>query len=176
MKIPTTTNIVARTLVWLAAVASPVQGLTGPASGCSCGEPRSQRASECNGCCAAASAGEVSACRCCAARSHGAVSRGGDHVRAASGSGGCCSESSDRQSACQCGVHCQCNGRKHPAPSIPPAVNDTVDKVAAGYQTSNAVATALLPEAFPQLGSHFDAQAMARAPLDRCALLSRFTL
>lgn len=156
-----TRTLTARTLIWLAAIAVPVQGLWAASCGCSsskasCQEERSKR------CCC--SVDKLRAGRCCAAR------------RQATASHSCCSKSeSGNESTCSCGIRCQCGKTNDQKPATPPAENTTAEKVSSDSTTSLSVET-VVPMQFTQryAVTSFDADSLAA--LDRCVSLCRFTL
>ena len=148
----TTRHFASRTLIWLAALAIPSQGL--PSKSCGCTDSKA--------CCQ--SAGQVLDSGARNPADHGTCCRshhGGEGKRS------CCSHSSvDGDSPCQCGMNCRCGENEQPTPAAPPVENDSTEKISA-----DAVSTAALVVC-PSFASNrhlgFFDEAAASTALDRC--------
>lgn len=188
-----TRGITARTLIWLAAMTVPVQGL--PAASCGCAtsdQSRCQTVEQSKRCCATTAVTTkhsccqeqiAGPCRCTGAK----VCRCGDKNPCRERAHACCTERATThsccsscdtagESACPCGINCQCGQSKEPSkPAAPPVENNTAEKVASDSVSTVSLATVVQP---PIARRTLDSSAMtdALAALDRCATLCRFTL
>ena len=154
-----TRDIVARTLIWLAAIAVPVQGL--PAASCGCASDKTSCKAG-DACCCSAEIVRRGRC-CCTTRQVGTAHS-------------CCSKAAGGQeSACKCGLNCQCGKPKQPKPATPPVENNRTEKVASNSFTTVSVAIVYRPETTRRRDgrcAHVDVV----TALDRCTSLCRFTL
>lgn len=168
-----TNNIAARTLIWLAAITIPVQGLPAAPCGCIGGKSCCQRqvAGSC-GCtgakvcrCGETGPRRTPAKSCCVARLEK------ETCRSTSGS------TSSKGCACQCGTNCQCGSSKEPRePATPPVEhNNPTEKVVSDSLAVVSVAT-VYQSRFTRRSPDASVELDARAALDRCAALCRFTL
>ncbi len=194
-----TKRIAARTLIWLAAVTVPVQGLPAAACGCTSGRSCCQKDEKSGSCCCAAKSHasgkpqhsccqqrSADRCRCTGAK----VGRCGESSPCRKQSRSCCAErvatgtrcaanNSDTFGvlACKCGVNCQCGTSKEPREPVAPPVenNNPTEKMASDSGSIARDATAHAPQITQR---HADAcvEADALTALDRCASLCRFTL
>lgn len=158
----TTRSITARTLIWLAAITVPVQGL--PATSCGCTSGTSCcNARQSQGCCC--SAEKVRDGRCCCAR------------REAESGHSCCSKAkSSHDSVCKCGINCQCGKAKQSQPATPTQPeNNSAEKIASDVANAVCVVAADQPPVTPR-GSQGAVQSDAFTAQDRCISLCRFTL
>ena len=156
-----TRNITARTLIWLAAVTVPVQGLPAPSCGCTGGEAccKQQHVRGC--CCSARKVRER--CCCCASLQAGAGSS-------------CCSEAeSGQDSSCNCGLDCQCGKATQQEPATPPVEDNQTEKVVGDSLTTTTRATFGQPQT-TRRREYESAGVVAVTALDRCTSLCRFTL
>ena len=157
-----TRAITARTLIWLAAITVPVQGL--PAASCGCnGGTTCCNARQSQGCCC--SAEKVREGRCCCAR------------REAESGRSCCGKAkSSHDSGCQCGVNCQCGKAKQSQPATPnPSENSSAEKIASDAASAVSVVAVYQPPLLPR-GNKEPVQSDAFTAQDRCVSLCRFTL
>lgn len=157
-----TKHIAARTLIWLVAIAVPVQGL--PAASCGC--PRSisccQKTGQSKVCCC--SAEQVRAGRCCCTQRTGKVVQSS-----------CCKAQCWANSSCRCGVNCRCGETEPPSPAALPVENSPTRN-----SVSDAVSTISVTAGYqPQLSrrpNDTSAETGLFTALDRCVSLCRFTL
>jgi len=186
-----TKHIIGRTLVWLAAVTIPVQGLPAAQCGCSSSGQTLEEANEkssacCAGnliatnrpeayCCSQPIAGR---CPCTGAE----VCRCGETSSYCQQRPACCSVGDASGSSCQCGTgcqcgdNCQCNQDSVPAqPAIPPVENSSTERILTNSAATASCGIVYLPSATRQ---HLDLHAGANAltALDCCVALCRFTL
>ncbi len=179
-----TRHTAARTLVWLATIAMPLQSL--PTAACGCTTSGAQ-ACEVGG--ALAGSGELSVGRCPCTGAE--VCHCGELSPCRkSSSHSCCSEKSASPSCCHgcccsrgntgtcpCGANCQCGNSDAPkAPPTPPTENnDSSERILADILSVGSFAGIYSPDATRQ---HLDIYPVAAAldALDRCVVLCRFTL
>jgi hypothetical protein len=157
----TSKYLAARVLIWLAAIAVPLQGV--PAKSCGCVDSKTccQKDTESN-CCWCRSA-EKARGWCCSARRQAAA-----HA--------CCGDHTGQKSGCQCGSRCQCGQSKPPQPTAPPVESNTpAEKVVSDGASAAFIADVVLPEVAQ---SHFGAaiELGTATALDRCVFLCRFTI
>ncbi len=194
----TTRNIAARTLIWLAALAIPVQSL--PAASCGCvsglesGDQADCRCSEERDAGPTGCASQASRPSCCSKKSSGpcrctgaAICRCGNDSacrttsstccsKTASTNGCCCSEKGD--GSCQCGPFCTCD--MSDSQKLPPAEPLSPDQSSSEQLTASLSADAatgevvFMPPVRPAGSSPSDS--IAATSLDRCIALSRFAL
>lgn len=107
----TNNNIALRTLVWLAALALPVQAIPASSCGCSRGVSGCQAGSRGQCCC---SAETVQQGTCCCGR-----------TKTESGPSCCKRAVTSRDSGCECGVNCRCGKAQQPPPATTPTENTT---------------------------------------------------
>jgi hypothetical protein len=156
-----TRHIAGRTLLWLAAIGVPVNGLQAVSPGCSASgacTAQSQHARTC-----ACSAQPERSDSCCAAR------------RKQSENHSCCGKTQDTSDTpCKCGIGCRCGKDEQQAPTAPPVENNRPTEKVASACTSVAAPfkTHLSSAKWCQASSCF---LEALAALDRCAHLCRFT-
>lgn len=200
----TTRHIAARTLIWLAAIALPVQSLPAASCGCASGSSCCQNGelSDCRfqdgdtskhgccntasakGCCSQSSGGQ---CRCTGA----AVCRCGKSSSCKKATA-CCGAKATKTSCCstaqhacgesggqcQCGSFCMCNVGG--TPKLPPAEpvspeRSSSDQLIALLTLDVATGDVLaMPPKRPAASTI--GEAIAATSLDRCIELSRFTL
>lgn len=152
-------DITARTLIWLAAIAVPVQGLPAAACSCASGKITCKAAGAC--CC---SADKVRESRCCRAR------------RQVGTAPSCCgSAPRGHDSPCTCGFHCQCRKGKLPTPATPSAASHQTEKMVGDAVSTISVAKVHRSQTMPRRADEFvDGDVLTAG--DRCASLCRFTL
>lgn len=150
-----TRNIVARTLIWLAALTVPVQGLAAASCGCTGGKAHSEAKPSTGGGCSTRKASDSPLC--CGERRQDAGQS-------------CCGNST-----CQCGLSCRCGETKQQQPVTPPAEQNQSEKVANDSLATASIATAC-PTQTTRRHEDASADANALAALDRCVSLCRFTL
>lgn len=171
-----TQHIAARTFVWLAAVAIPLQGLPAFTCGCdsvaTCSHKTETVPSCCStgktnsGCC---SKNKTTASCCSKDKSSGSCCSS-DEAKT-TGKGGCLCEGS-----CTCGANCQCGKDSVPAePTAPPVENSSPKRVVADSAAAASIAAIYQPSS---TGRHPNVctGATALSALDRCATLCRFTI
>ena len=157
-----TRGITARTLIWIAAIIVPAQGLAAASCGCN-GGTTCCKARQSQGCCC--SAEKVREGRCCCAR------------REAESGHSCCSKAKgSHDSGCRCGINCQCGKAKQSQPATPtPPENNLAEKIVSDVATAVCVVADYQPPVIPRdnegvvQSDEFTAQ-------DRCISLCRFTL
>lgn len=117
LMISKTRHTAARTLIWLAALAIPVQGLPASSCGCTGGKACCREVGQRPGCCCAAE--RVREARCCCAR------------RETEAGQSCCGKAqSGPDSGCRCGTHCRCGKTSQPTPATPtPVEHDSMEKL-----------------------------------------------
>lgn len=180
-----TQHLAARTLVWLAAVAIPMQSLQSAASGCACLKTCFEAVDRSQGSCCASgqpSPGRCSCtgamvCRCgetspCHRQAHACCS--GQRAKASCCSGGRCSPT--RDGTCPCGANCHCGENNVPeAPATPPVENYSPERIVAA--SASAVSCAIVHQ-LVTTRQHLDvcAAADALSALERCVTLCRFTI
>ena len=161
----TTANFIARSLIWMAVIAIPAQGMQ--VSTCGCGE--GNVASSANGgsspCCHSA-APKSGGC-CCIAEPATCC---GDSTTSADAP--CCSSDS---SSCQCGINCQCGKVKAPTPTRPPVENTGPEKVSIDSLSVDSQVY-FCPLHSDERHTSATPSAGVMAALDRCISLCRFTL
>ena len=157
---PSPHAITARALIWIAALATPVQSLPAGSCGCDSGMICSSE-EQFTRCCSSANAARSNSC--CSAR------------RNLSSAYSCCSKAKgSKNSSCQCGVNCKCGKTKQSKPATPPIETIDVEKVVnesltATTQIANSpITTQRLVRSFAPVD--------ANAALDRCVSFCRFTL
>lgn len=143
-------NIAARTLIWLAVIAIPVQSL--PASSCGCSSGGT--------CCQ----GEQKPSSCCSAKkNHGKTSV----------THSCCGESQrDQDSPCNCEVNCQCGKSEQPKPATPPVENNAPEKAASDSVSMIPIHHPQTPQPHRDVSTAID----GLVALNSCVSLCRFTL
>ena len=177
-------HLAARMLVWLAAMAVPVQGL--PTDGCICTSVSSasdKTAPTANNCCASshASCGRcpctgAEVCRCgqsslCHKPSHSCCA---GHRAKASCCSDCCG-SNGTHGTCPCGEDCQCGKNDTPkTPATPPVEPNSPERIVA--DSAMAISSAVVYQR-SALRQHVDfcMEIDSLAALDRCVILCRFT-
>lgn len=154
--------IAARTLIWLASIAAPVQVL--PAESCGCVDRTAccHRHAESKNCCCRSAANARGGC--CSAQRKSAVAHA------------CCGDQTGQKSACNCGLSCQCGKSKPPQPTAPPVEsNSPTEKLVGDGALAVFIAGVVLPEVPPQRIAVSIERDTVTA-LDRCVSLCRFTL
>lgn len=156
-----TRNFTARTLIWLAAIAVPVQSLPAATCGCEsnqscCGNKQSKT------CCCLAE--RVQQGRCCCTTGRGDTAHS------------CCSKANAEQdSPCKCGLNCQCRKSKQPTPAAPTPEDNTTQKVASNSTSIVSLVSVYQPQVSKRHNDvAFDAGSLAA--LELCISLCRFTL
>jgi hypothetical protein len=171
----TTNSIAARTLIWLAAITIPVQGMPSRSCGCARSKICCQKDGRSKGCCC--SAEKVREGRCCCAdkqaTSTGSCCSASRHKAALRSC--CCTARGGQDSTCNCGSNCQCGTNQQPRPATPPVENNTAEKMASDSIATVSVATVYQPQT-TQRHNHTSTAADALAALDRCVSFCRFTL
>ncbi len=168
---PNSHHIAAQTLIWLAALTVPVQGV--PTASCGCGNREACCGTiERSACCCCTEA-RVREGRCCCTGKR-LVSVGSPCCvshRASASSCKFCQTASD----CTCEEACQCGTNRQNVPATPPAGNSVVEKLASDFVSAPAFATACPLQVTRQ---HDDSSSAldGLAEVDRCASLCRFTL
>lgn len=158
----TSKYIAARTLIWLAAIAAPVQELPAESCGCVGRTASCQRHVESkSSCCRSAAKAREG---CCSAQRKTAI------VHA------CCGDQTGQKSTCNCGLSCQCGKSKPAQPTAPPVeINSPTEKVVSDGALAVFISGVVLPEVPPQrIDASFELGTVTA--LDRCASLCRFTL
>ena len=173
----------ARTLVWLAAIAMPLQ--SSPAAACGCTNSDAP-ACEVGGALTGSAESSVGRCPCTGAE----VCRCGESSPCHESSRSCCSKQNAAPSCCQdsccskgssgscpCGANCQCGKSDAPeAPRTPPTENNnSSERIVADILSVGLFAGIYSPDT---TGQHFNisTDAAALAALDRCVVLCRFTI
>ena len=173
----TANRAAARMLIWLAAFATPLQGLSPVAGACTrtaslscCGSDLvNARRCPCTGAevcrCGQSSSSRESSHSCCSRQN------------AVSSSGNCCCCASGRDKTCPCGTNCQCGKSDAPQPpaTLPAANANDSERIIASATSSVSFAGSCRPDAAQQ---HTDvsAETVALRALDRCVVLCRFAL
>jgi len=193
----TTRDIAARTLIWLAALAIPVQSLPAASCGCAIGLESGDQADcrcpeerDAGPICCASQARRPS---CCSKKSSGpcrctgaAVCRCGQdsacrstsscYSKSDSKHGCCCSEKGD--GSCQCSLFCTCNvsdSQKLPLAEPLSPDQSSSEQLTASLSADAATGDVVsLPPVRPVASSQSDS--IVATSLDRCISLSRFTL
>jgi hypothetical protein len=195
-----TQQLTARILVWMAAVAIPLQGWPTTGCGCAGGKVSSDQTCQkqhCRDCSRSAPDNEPGDCcnqqvanRCCSTEAKvcrcGETSPCPPHSSpCCSGNrttGNCCSSSDMTASAgssgseCQCGSDCRCgNGKVPPEPAAPPAETSSPERMiadSAGAASSGAIYLPSMTR--PRLDLEVGTDALSAH--DCCVTLCRFTL
>lgn len=158
----TTKQIATRTLIWLAAILIPLQGIPAPACGCFASNECSQSSTQIRSCCCSEEAVSQGQC-CCSRREAGAT-----HP--------CCSGvSSGQDSTSQVACNCQCGKTNQDIPATPPVENNQLEKVLTDAPVVSSLGTTYQPKATSQQGV-VSSVATPLAALDRCISLCRFSL
>lgn len=159
-----TQQLVARSLVWLATVAIPVQGLsTTTCYGCNSGMACSSSFSAAQtSCCSQQVAGswQPENCACCSGNEAGSS---------------CCS-SDNSTTGCSCGDNCQCGTSNVPAePVAPPVENNSSERILADSIEAASFATVSLPSTTRQQSNvHVGVNSLTAH--ESCVILCRFML
>jgi hypothetical protein len=171
-----TKHTAARTLIWLAAFAAPVQGL--PPAACECTKvaatnccdrsPISPGRCPCTG---------AEVCRC----GESSLRHKTSHSRCSEQNAprGCCHCccTNDNAGTCPCGAYCHCGKSDAPkAPATPPTEsNNSFERIVADVTSAGSFADLSTPDATQQ---HLDVHSgtAALSVLDRCVVLCRFTI
>jgi len=193
-----TQSTTTRVFVWLAAVTLPLQSLPLAACGCTGVEQRSaavsvseKSVSEVGGlargpevvpsCCSQPLAGEYPVANDTVSNDtafHYGETGQSRHscCSGESSTGAGCNCDSNRQGGCQCGDDCQCAKSSAPTePVIPPAENNSLERVATDSTSVSSFAMAYQPSVSRQL-LDLNARANVLTALDSCVALCRFTL
>ena len=155
-------RIAARTLIWLVAIAIPVQGLQAASCASNCNKCCSQD-NEQSHCCGRSAEKRRDGRPCCALR-RVSVSRSC-----------CCKTQSGQDSRYKGGVNCQCGKTKEPKPATLPVDNNPAEKIG-GESASTVFVTAVCQPQAPRRQNAASIELDALAALDRCSSLCRFTL
>jgi hypothetical protein len=157
-------HMAARTLIWLAAFAIPVQGL--PAASCGCTDSKAccggnEQRQRC--CC---SAEKVREGQCCCAR------------REAESGHTCCGQAkSSHDSGCKCGINCQCGKAKQSQPATPnPPENNSAEKTVCDAVSAVSVFAVVHQPPVLLHRNEGSVESDAFTAQDRCVSLCRFTL
>ncbi|QEG35813.1 hypothetical protein Pr1d_31190 [Bythopirellula goksoeyrii] len=180
-----TQHIAARILIWLAAIAIPMQGV--PTVACECSKvshsPTKIESSE--GCCCTDSQAESGRCPCTGAK----VCHCGEDSSCKQQSRTCCSVSPERHSCCSggtcpccadgncsCGANCQCGKNNAPTePVCPPVENNSPERIIADATVLASLATIYQPcPTHQSLSVTVGSESLTS--LDRCITLCRFTI
>jgi hypothetical protein len=153
--------LVARTLIWLAAIAVPAQWLPAASCGCASSNNCCQKDGQSKCCC---SPEKVKQGRCCCTRGRTAAANS------------CCGKTErDKVSSCTCGDNCMCGKTETPKPIIPPTESNSAVKVAGDSLSLVSLATVYEPQVSSRHNDKaFDAGHFAA--LELCISLCRFTL
>ena len=151
-------SIFTRIVIWLMAIAIPVQGV--PAASCGCSESCIHQSAKSDGqsCCCALAKREAGTC-CCSRQE-----------------ATCCRQSRENSgSPCQCGDNCRCG---HPEPSHPFTPVRQESQTERIVQDANSFDGMIILPASKTTKCHplASSQPNASTALDRCAALCRFTL
>ena len=156
----TTNRFAARTLIWLAAIAVPVQGISAASCGCARSKSCIQKNETSNDrrCCTGTQA--VARQTCCSA------------AQPETASTCCCSKTSEEQGdAGTCGKSCQCSSaEQRPMPTTLP-----VDKNMTGKLRADSASTDVITGVDQQHGNA-SSTTDALGAQDRCVSLCRLTL
>lgn len=177
-----TEHIAARTLIWLAALAIPVQGMSSPTCGCMNSTTSSVRTEGSPDSCCASGSSKSRHCPCTGAE----VCHCGEASPCHKPAHACCSKrsatpscchcccSKDSNETCPCGANCQCGKKdRSEVPATPPVENHSPNRIVADAVTVGCYAEFNLAEATSQ---HLDVCVWASAisALQRCVILCRF--
>jgi len=159
-----TQQLVARSLVWLATVAIPVQGLsTTTYYGCNSGMV----------CSSSFSAAQAS---CCSQQVAGSWQPGNCACCSGNEAGSSCCSSDNSTAGCSCGDNCQCGQSNIPAkPAVPPAGNSSPERIFVD-STATASSAVVYLASTTRPPSNGQAGAGILSALDRCVTLCRFTV
>ena len=190
-----TQHIAARTFVWLAALAIPMQGVPSTACGCTSNATCSNEAEQSQNCCCASSptAFSETASSCCSQEAVGTcrctgakVCRCGEASACHQQSRTCCSRnktsnscclSNDSKTGCSCGDNCQCGKSNTPAePVAPPVENSSPERNLVDSTAAASFETAYLPSKTTSWHSDLCFGVDVLSALGRCVTLCRFTI
>lgn len=158
----TNNNIALRTLVWLAALALPVQAIPASSCGCSRGVSGCQAGQRGQCCC---SADTVQQGACCCGR-----------TKTESGPSCCKRAVTSRDSGCKCGVNCQCGKAQQPPPAAPaPTENSPAEKITCEMALAPFATVGSQTIATPS-GDTQPLESDARTAQEHCVCLCRLTL
>ena len=159
----TTKYIAVRSLIWLAALAVPIQGLPAADCGCASSKKCCQGYEQSAGCCC--SEVKVREGRCCCSGKRVVAERS------------CCCQVgiTPDSSGCNCGSNCPCDQEHQPEPATPPVENEPSQKVVGEMASAISAPTTYQPDR-PQSQHDASLEADFHSSLDRCACLCRFTL
>jgi hypothetical protein len=157
----TTKYFAIRCLIWLAALALPVQGFT--AADCGCASTKNCCQGQSTACCCSRAKVQMGPCCCTGNRT------------ADNGSSCCNATSNSGSSACNCGGNCQCGQDQQPTPATPPVENESSQKTTGEIASAVCVATSYQLDCL-QRQHGTSVQTDSLTSLDRCACLCRFTL
>lgn len=180
-----THHIAARTLIWLAAIAIPMQGVPTVACNCSRVTHSPKEIEPSQGCCSSASQQGLCRCPCTGAT----VCHCGEDSSCKQQTHSCCSESPEKKSCCSggtcpccaegncsCGANCQCGKSSAPTePVCPPVENNSPERIIADSTALVSLATIYQPCPTRHYLS-VSADSALLTSLDRCITLCRFTI
>ncbi len=188
----------ARVLIWLAAIATPLQGLSAPACGCTKDASVAVCQAESTTACCAGTAPSVCPCTgakicrcgekstCCQAKS-GCCSRAGDHGprdqrhsccqrRSCCEGGSCCCGQGVSGTGCSCGDNCHCGENDSPnQPATLPVEDNQPERILVAATLSTTVGQAVLATSQQLSASPAELDA-SMSSIDRCISLCRFRL
>ena len=190
-----THNIAARTFVWFAAMAIPLQGVPTAECGCTSNATCSNKVEQLKGfCCASSSSAfESTPATCCGQKAAGPCRCTGAKVCRCSEaslchqqSRTCCSVHKASNSCCSgdkcatdcsCGDNCQCGKNNTPAePAAPPAGNSSPERILVGSAEAASSEAAYLSSLATRQHLELSVGMDALSALDRCVTLCRFTI
>ncbi len=160
--------MMARIIVWLAAIAIPFQGL--PSAACGCVQVATLETAEAPSCCSQPQADQPACC------SGAEVCRCGEASSCCQAKPSCCSDQTSSEAGCQCGDQCQCGTSNAPTrPAVPPVENNSPERIALDSAATAFFGSVFLPSTTRQhLGLSVGAHALTAH--DCCVSLCRFTL
>jgi hypothetical protein len=158
----TTHHLAVRLLIWLAAIATPLQGL--PTATCGCSDSRGSRDTSRHAQCGCCSASAIHGKGCCSPQTEDNRSP-------------CCSPTEGhRRSSCQCGVNCRCGEQPQPVPATPAGDHDSGGDKTGFSATSTPICAAISPLGIAAGRVQLSIEAISPSALERCIFLCRFTL
>lgn len=163
-------NIIARTLIWLAAITLPVQAI--PAASCGCTSSTNWENAERTASCSCSEAKVLQGTCCCSRKASVPRASCCSNNRPANTTRCCCNQT---DSGCNCGMTCQCGKGKQPTPAAPPVENHSSDSLACDSLLVSPIATPNQPHVTRRQDDS-SSVSDALAALDRCVSLCRFTI
>ena len=190
-----TNNIAARTFVWFAAMAIPMQSMPVAECGCTSNATCSNKVEQLKGsyCASSSSAFESTSATCCSQRAAGPCRCTGAKVCRCSEASPChqqsrtccsgnkasdsCCSSDKSGSSCSCGDNCQCGKNNTPAePAVPPAESNSAERILADSAQAASSEAAYLSSLTTRQYLELSVRVDVLSALDRCVTLCRFTI